>query len=231
MFARQRSTSPRKRDVGPGKGRIIVAPRAIVAFSRDDAFAARRGDRDREFGRLALDRVEPGRIARAFLEQSVAAAQRALELIDARAVLGSIASTSRSRKRRRSLAESVNSPSIAGVSQTMRKWSAKARAEATGARSMRLTFGRRLAAAGSSPDAELSAHSPPPRPRSTPQSRRRRRSARIRRGRRAAIRVRARTATAPRADWSCRPRSRRRTRSATPRMRDRASHRSGNRRG
>ena len=49
----------------------------------------------------------------------------------------STASTSRSRKRRRSPAEPAKRPSMAGVSQTRRRWSAKARAELTGARSMR----------------------------------------------------------------------------------------------
>ena len=49
----------------------------------------------------------------------------------------STASTSRSRKRRRSEAGPLNSVSIAGTSQTTRRWSAKAAAEATGSRSMR----------------------------------------------------------------------------------------------
>ena len=44
----------------------------------------------------------------------------------------STASTSRSRKRRRSDAARMNSRSIAGVSQTTRRWSAKAAAELTG---------------------------------------------------------------------------------------------------
>ena len=49
----------------------------------------------------------------------------------------SIASTRRSKKRRRSEAAPMNSPSIAGVSHTMRIWSPKAVAELTGSRSMR----------------------------------------------------------------------------------------------
>src|SRR5271168_2334265 len=87
MLARQRLDLAPQVDVGPGKRRIIVAPRGDRRSQPPDAFDSRRGDRDPQFGGLALQRVEPGRIARAFLEQSVAAAQRALELIDPRAVL------------------------------------------------------------------------------------------------------------------------------------------------
>ncbi len=49
----------------------------------------------------------------------------------------STVSTMRSRKRRRSDAPPVKSPSMAGVSHTTRRWSAKLLAEVTGARSMR----------------------------------------------------------------------------------------------
>ena len=49
----------------------------------------------------------------------------------------SIASTRRSKKRRRSEPAPMNSPSIAGVSHTMRIWSPNAAAEFTGSRSMR----------------------------------------------------------------------------------------------
>ena len=51
----------------------------------------------------------------------------------------------------------VNSPSIAGVSQTRRRWSAKARAEATGARSMRLSALGAAVRRRLQPDAELAA--------------------------------------------------------------------------
>src|SRR5271154_6155825 len=87
MLARQRLDLAPQVDVGPGKRRIIVAPRGDRRSQPPDAFDPRRGDRDPQFGGLALQGEEPGRIARAFLEQSVAAAQRALELIAPRAVL------------------------------------------------------------------------------------------------------------------------------------------------
>ena len=56
----------------------------------------------------------------------------------------STASTSRSRKRRRSEAGPRNSPSMAGTSQTTRRWSAKAAAEPTGSRSIRHLRERRV---------------------------------------------------------------------------------------
>src|SRR2546430_3413294 len=49
----------------------------------------------------------------------------------------STARTKRSRKRRRSEAGPLNKPSMAGTSQTTRRWSAKADADATGSRSTR----------------------------------------------------------------------------------------------
>ncbi len=53
-----------------------------------DAFGAGGGERDGKLSDLVLDGVEPARIAHAFLEQTVARAQRALEGRDTRAVSG-----------------------------------------------------------------------------------------------------------------------------------------------
>ena len=152
---RQRLDLALQRQLGPGERRGVVAIARDHRLEAVDAFEPRRGDGDAEFGRLALERVEPGRVARALLEQPVAAAQRALELATRAPWWGSIASTSRSRKRRRSLAGPANRPSIAGVSQTRRRWSAKARAEATGARSMRFSRSGAPRVARVETDAEL----------------------------------------------------------------------------
>ena len=111
---------------------------ASAAGSRPHRLGARGRDRDRELGGLVLDRVEPVRVGARLLEQPVARAQRAFQRVDARCVR-------RHRPRAPAGRESAaareagppNRPSIAGVSQTTRRWSAKAAAEATGSRSMR----------------------------------------------------------------------------------------------
>ena len=79
-------------------------------------------DRDGEFRGFVLDRIEPmcrpvcGFSSRRLRERS--ARSSALTRVPCSA---SIASTSRSRKRRRSEAEPVNRPSIAGTSQSTRR--------------------------------------------------------------------------------------------------------------
>ncbi len=77
-----------KRKLRPGKGRGIVAPGGDQPLEPAHAVEPGRGDRDPEFGRLALDRVEPGSVAPALLEKPVAPAQSPLELGDPRAVAG-----------------------------------------------------------------------------------------------------------------------------------------------
>ena len=70
----------------PGKGRGVVPLGGDQGLEPAHAFEPRRGDRDAEFGRLAFDRVQPGGVARALLEQAIAPAQRPLELSDPRGV-------------------------------------------------------------------------------------------------------------------------------------------------
>ena len=69
-----------QRQIGPRKGRGVVALQRDHRLEPGHAFVARRRDGDGEFGRLALDRVQPMGIARALLQQAIAAAQGALEL-------------------------------------------------------------------------------------------------------------------------------------------------------
>ena len=109
-----------QRDLGPGEGRVLVAAGGDQRGEALHRLAPRGGDGDGEFGDLALGGVEPDFFAAPLLQQAVAVAQRAVQRRSTRAPCSlSTASTSRSRKRRRSPAAPVNSPSMAGVSQTI----------------------------------------------------------------------------------------------------------------
>ena len=77
-----------KRELRPGKGRRIVALGVDERFEPAHAVEPRRGDRDAELSRLALDRVEPCGVAPALFQEPVASAQRPFELRDPRAVTG-----------------------------------------------------------------------------------------------------------------------------------------------
>ena len=87
MFAAEALDFALERDFGPGERRSVVARRCDRGPQPRDAFDPRRGDRDAEFGGLALDRIQPGALPGPFFEQPVAASQGALELIDPRAML------------------------------------------------------------------------------------------------------------------------------------------------
>ncbi len=75
-----------ERDLGRRKGRALAAcQHGLEPAHRLDAQS---GDRDREFGGLVLDGIEPVRIGPRLLQQPVARAQRALQRVDAAAMLG-----------------------------------------------------------------------------------------------------------------------------------------------
>ena len=77
-----------QRELRPGKGRGIVALGLDQRFEPAHAVEPRRGDRDAELSRLALDRLEPLGVAPAFFQEPVASAQSPFELPDPRAVTG-----------------------------------------------------------------------------------------------------------------------------------------------
>ena len=71
-----------KRELRPGKGGGIVALGGDQRLEPAYAIEPRRGDRDAELGRLALDRVEPLGVAAALFQKPVASAQSPFELGD-----------------------------------------------------------------------------------------------------------------------------------------------------
>ena len=127
------STSPSSASRAQGKGEASSRSAAISASSRlthssrAAATATPSSAASRSIASSQRGVAPPPRAA------GCARATRARTGRPARRGSGSIASTNRSRNRRRSLAGPENSESIAGVSQTTRTWSEKARDEATGA--------------------------------------------------------------------------------------------------
>ena len=85
---RARRSRPRGRASRTGKGEASSRVARIRRGEALDRLAPGRRDRDAELGDLALDRVEPGRVVGALLEDAVARAQGPFESVDARAVLG-----------------------------------------------------------------------------------------------------------------------------------------------
>ena len=115
-------SSRRARSSARGNGASIARAAPSAAAGAPTVSARARRHRDRDLGGLMLDRVEPMRIAVA--RPPAAGCASASERSSAATRLeccASTASTSRSRKRRRSEAGPLNSGSIAGVSQTTRR--------------------------------------------------------------------------------------------------------------
>ena len=167
----RRPPAPRPRlraqDRAQGKGEASSRPATISASSRltQSTRAAATATPSSAASR-SIASSQPA-LRALLLEQLVAPAQGALELIDPRAVSG----IDRKHETVEKAAPLARRPgtdrSIAGVSQTSRTWSAKARAEATGARSMRLSRSApRLAVAGLPARRRADGARRPPRPRS-----------------------------------------------------------------
>ena len=201
-------------------GNAECAPRArSIAASRVSGLAAHRRDRDRELGGLALDRVAPVVVEIAHLQQAVARAQASGPARrPAPECSLSIASTSRSKKRRRSDA----APSEQPVHRRRQPHHAQMIAE-RGGRTHRLAVDAAAPAGARQP--RCPAHRcrcrawrarARPRPRPTPPRSRRPGCRRHRRAWRGAGRVPATETRSPRCNWSCRRRS---ARPAPPRRR------------
>src|SRR3984957_494540 len=76
-----------KRELRPRKGRRIVSLGVDEGVEPAHAVEPRRGDRDAELSRLALDRVEPGGVAPALFQKPGTSAKRPFKLPDPRSVI------------------------------------------------------------------------------------------------------------------------------------------------